>query len=306
MSIIKTKSLRKEFNGLTAVNDVSFEVNRGEIFGFLGPNGAGKTTTVRMLTGVLGPDYGDAEILNKSIKKDMLSIKEMIGVAPEESNAYRELSSWQNLRLMGGLYGLNREEFKKRAKKLLKEFGLFDRRKQKIKKFSKGMKQRLTLAMSLLNDPEILFLDEPTSGLDVQSQRLIRNKIKSLNRDEEKTIFLTTHNISEADQLCDRIAIIKKGDIITVEKPEKLKNEINKTKSIIVSMEPNLETKEAKKFEEALKVEKIGDKFRIYSKNIHYLIQEITKLADKENKKILCLKTMNPSLEDVFTKLTEK
>ncbi|HNR26283.1 MAG TPA: ABC transporter ATP-binding protein, partial [Methanobacteriaceae archaeon] len=168
-SVIEVQGLTKTYDQIRAVDGVDFQVRKGEIFGFLGPNGAGKTTTVRMLTGIIKPQDGSIRIMGHDIQREPLEAKEHLGVVPETSNAYVDLSAWQNLMLMAGLYGVPSDVSHERAQDLLTEFGLYPRRDDKVKGFSKGMKQRLILAMALINDPELLFLDEPTSGLDVQS-----------------------------------------------------------------------------------------------------------------------------------------
>ncbi len=165
--VIQVQNLTKIYGKLMAVDHINFEVRRGEIFGFLGPNGAGKTTTLRMLTGIIKPDQGKADILGFNIQKEPLKAKQNIGVVPETSNAYVDLSAWQNMILMSELYGIPKKEAENRAKNLLERLNLYDRREDKVKGFSKGMKQRLILCMALVNDPQIIFLDEPTSGLDV-------------------------------------------------------------------------------------------------------------------------------------------
>ena len=160
----RVENLTKTFGAVTAVDRVSFEVRRGEIFGFLGPNGAGKTTTTRMLTGVVPMDGGSVRIFGHDILKEPVQAKQRFGVVPETSNAYVELTAWQNLMLMGDLYGLDRAHSERRSRELLETLGLYGRRDQKVRGYSKGMKQRLVLAMALLHEPELLFLDEPTSG----------------------------------------------------------------------------------------------------------------------------------------------
>lgn len=306
MGSIEAHNLVKKFNGLKAVAGVSFEVREEEIFGFLGPNGAGKTTTVRLITGILKPDSGTARINNFNIEENPTAAKESIGIAPEESNAYIDLSGWGNMNLAGELYGVSRKIRIKRSEDLLRKFGLYDRRNSKVKTYSKGMKQRLILAMALINDPPILFLDEPTAGLDVGSQQLIREQITDLNH-QGKTIFLTTHNIPEADQLCDRVAIINQGKIVTIDAPEKLKSTIKSTQSVLVSFGSGRLSPE--KFEELKYVESVqkqGDKFRIYTPNPSYIVEELVDLARESNLKILSIQTAGPSLEEVFTHLTEQ
>ncbi|HDN62966.1 MAG TPA: ATP-binding cassette domain-containing protein, partial [Candidatus Bathyarchaeota archaeon] len=207
---IVVSNLTKRFGELVAVDHISFKVKRGEFFGFLGPNGAGKTTTIRMLTGVIKPDEGTALVMGYDIERESIKAKQVMGIVPETANAYIDLTVWQNLMFMGELYGIPKEERKRRGESLLRELGLYDRRDFKVKGLSKGMKQRLLLCMALINEPEILFLDEPTVGLDVRSARSIREILQKLN-EKGVTIFLTTHNMEEANQLCNRIAVINHG-----------------------------------------------------------------------------------------------
>jgi ABC-2 type transport system ATP-binding protein len=212
-SVIHVNNLSKNFTDIKAVNKISFSVQNGEIFGFLGPNGAGKTTTIRMMTGVLKPTSGNIEIYGKDVLKNQILVKQILGNVPEEANVYMDLTGLKNLEFIGELYGISKRESQERSIELLKKFELFKRRDSLAKKYSKGMKQRLLLCMALMSKPKILFLDEPTSGLDVQSSIIIKNLIKEYN-ENGMTIFLTTHNMDVANELCDRIAIINKGKII--------------------------------------------------------------------------------------------
>lgn len=307
MGSIEANNLVKDFDGLRAVDEVTFEVNNGEIFGFLGPNGAGKTTTVRMITGVLRPDSGRAYIDGVDVTTDPIRAKERIGIAPEEANCYIDLTARGNMHLAGELYGVPKKRRREKSEELLGQFGLADRADSKVKGFSKGMKQRLILAMALINDPPILFLDEPTAGLDVASQRLIKDRIRSLNK-QRKTIFLTTHNISEADKLCDRVAIINKGQIATIDSPEKLKSTIQSTQSALVSFSGNGLSRgklhHLEDLETVEEVEKEGDKYRLYGSEPGEIVEEVVDFARKEGLKIRSLKTSGPSLEEVFTHLT--
>jgi ABC-2 type transport system ATP-binding protein len=231
---IEIDNLSKHYGKDIAVNHISFEVGKGEIFGFLGPNGAGKTTTIRILTGVIKPNGGTANIIGYDILKKPLRVRQIISLVPETSNAYVELTAWQNLMLMGELYGVNRKERLEKAEALLRKFKLYERRNQLARGFSKGMKQRLMLCMALLTEPQVLFLDEPTAGLDVESARLMRDIIRQFNGDGT-TIFLSTHNMEEANQLCDRIAIINHGRIAAIDTPENLRMKSSGLKSVEVS-----------------------------------------------------------------------
>ena len=178
MSMIEVSNLTKAFNSLRTVDSISFDVQRGEILGLLGPNGAGKTTTIRMLTGILKPDKGKAIIGGYNIQKNPLEAKQLMGIAPEMANAYIDLSPLQNLLLMGELYGIPRTVRKEKADQLLTLFGLHKRQHDRVKTLSKGLHQRVIVAMALMNDSQVLFMDEPTAGLDVESTRLIRSIIK--------------------------------------------------------------------------------------------------------------------------------
>jgi ABC-2 type transport system ATP-binding protein len=297
--------LTKQYGELVAVDHVSFEVKKGELFGFLGPNAAGKTTTIRMLTGVIKPDDGTASIFGYNILKEGLMTRQLMGIVPEMANAYVDLSAWNNLMLIGELYGVPKKKREEIATKLLKEFGLYERRKQLVKGFSKGMKQKLLLCMALINEPQILFLDEPTSGLDVESQRLIKDMIREFNKNGT-TVFLTTHNMEEANQLCDRIAIINHGRIAAINSPEKLRLQSSGLQSIEVSFDKAVSVEELQKIHGIREAKKVGDKIRLYVDEAGGVIDELVDFARSRKLGIVTLNTLAPSLEDVFLKLTKE
>jgi ABC-2 type transport system ATP-binding protein len=302
---IDVTNLSKQFSNITAVDNISFEVKKGEIFGFLGPNGAGKTTTIRILTGILKPDKGTALVAGYNVLKNPLEVKQYLGVVPEVSNTYVDLTAWENIMLMGELYGVPKKKREENAVKLLKDFGLYDVRKKLAKEFSKGMKQKLVLCMALINSPEILFLDEPTSGLDIESARLMREKVQQLNGDG-KTIFLSTHNMEEVNQLCHRIAIINHGKIAAIDTPERLRAQSMELQYIEVLFDKPVNLA---KLTEKLKIANVspaGNKFRIYTANPHIIIENLVDFARENNLKILGLDTMMPSLEDIFIKLIKQ
>jgi ABC-2 type transport system ATP-binding protein len=226
-TIIEVSDLTKFYRDIPAVNHISFEVKRGEIFGFLGPNGAGKTTTIKMLTGLIQPTEGTARIQGKDIRTHIVEIKKMIGVVTEDSNLYDELSVLDNLQFVGQLYGVSQNDREKRTGELLKRFDLESKGESKFATLSKGMKRKVTIAAALIHSPLVVFLDEPTTGLDVLSARILRALIKELKA-LGVTIFLTTHYIEEAEKLCDRVAILVNGTIKTVDTPGNL---ITKTNS---------------------------------------------------------------------------
>jgi ABC-2 type transport system ATP-binding protein len=305
MNAIEVNNLTKLFDDFTAVDHLDFEVKNGEIFGFLGPNGAGKTTTVRMLTGIIKPDLGQVSIMGLDIRQDPIKAKQIMGVVPELSNAYTELTAWNNLQFMAELYGIPGKDARQRAEELLGKFNLYERKDHKVRTFSKGMKQKLIIAMSLMNDPEILFLDEPTSGLDVMSARLIKDMLLELNK-EGKTIFLTTHYMEEANQLCSRVAIINHGKIAAIDAPEKLKMRIGGLEWVEVSFDMSVDASNFSDLSGVIDVRMSGDKLRFYTNESGKTIYQLVDYSRSNDLKIVMLNTLTPTLEDVFIKLTEE
>jgi ABC-2 type transport system ATP-binding protein len=302
--MIEANALTKRFGNVTAVSQVTFNVNDGETFGFLGPNGAGKTTTIRMLTGLLVPDSGEAFIDGADIKRNPIKAKMKMGVIPEMGNIYVDLTAKQNIILAGRFYGIGTRELKKRAGSLLEQFGLYDRKDDLVRTFSKGMKQRVNIACAIIHNPELLFLDEPTSGLDVQSQRLIRKIIKEMNQ-RGTTIFLTTHNIEEANILCGRIGIINKGKIAAIDTPERLKRTFEETQSVEISFDRSIDNGLIGKSGLVKKIEKSGDKLKLYTDNPDKLVKYLARIAQEKDAIFTSIQICGPSLEDVFVKFTE-
>jgi len=303
MIAINAENLQKKFGKTVAVDNVSFKVEEREIFGFLGPNGAGKTTTIRLLTGILTPDLGEVKIKNINMKKNPIDAKMMMGVIPEMGNVYVDLTAKQNLILAGKYYGFSKNVLEDKADELLSTLELYDRRNDSVRTFSKGMKQRISIGCAIIHDPKILFLDEPTEGLDVQSRRLIIRIIHDMNK-KGCTIFLTTHNIEEANKLCERVCIIHEGRIVAIDRPEKLKNTFDKTQSISVSFDQKVK-KDLFKSVCILKTDFSGDKWVFYTKDPDRLVKYIVSLAEKKDLKIVSLTTSGPSLEEAFVRLTQ-
>jgi ABC-2 type transport system ATP-binding protein len=301
--IIEVDGLTKRYGQLLAVDHINFAVRKGEFFGFLGPNGAGKTTTVRMLTGIIEADEGEARVMG--YPAGSLEAKQISGVLPETANAYPDLSGWDNLMLMSELYGMAASEARQRSESLLEETGLSSRRGDLVKTYSKGMKQRLILCLALISDPEVLFLDEPTSGLDVQSARLIRDMLQRLN-DSGKTIFLTTHDMDEANQLCDRIAIINKGRIVAIDAPDKLRLASSSMHCVEVSFTDSATPELLAQLPGVNTVKKMGDKYRLYTEDPGALVVSLVSRTSAAGLKIVSLNTLAPSLEDAFVALTGK
>lgn len=305
MNAIEVSHLIKKFGPLTALNDITFSIGEGETFGFLGPNGAGKTTTIRILTGISVPTSGTATIFGHDIKHDTIAARQSMGIVSENSNVYDDLTAWQNMIFSAELYHVARKEREKKTIDLLTIFGLYERRNDKVHGFSKGMKRRLTLAMGLVNSPRLLFLDEPTSGLDVQSNLIIREVVMDLVH-EGVTVFLTTHNIEEANVMCDRVAIINKGNIAAIDAPERLKKTIQSVQSIELSFDHSSSDmlEELHRLPMVNEVKKTGDKFKLYTQDPSVVIDAVMAYANTHNLKVISITTLGPSLEDVFIRLT--
>ena len=306
---IKVSSLTKYYGrpeaGVLAVDHINFQVQEGEVFGFLGPNGAGKTTTQRMLTTLLEPTEGCITIHGHDLAHDAYPVKRQMGLVPEESNVYTELTAWDNLMFTAKLYRVGRAERAARARELLEVFGLWEKRDVKAENFSKGMRRRLSIAMAIIHKPALLFLDEPTPGLDAQSARAIRDLIRRLNS-EGTTIFLTTHQIEEANQLCDRVAIIDHGQIAAIDTPEQLKQAFRRVQSVEVALEPKGQThgQALGTLPGVTTAVKMGDKWRLYTKDPSVLLPQVMDYANSRKLRVVSLNTLGPSLEDVFLEIT--
>jgi ABC-2 type transport system ATP-binding protein len=232
-SMIEVRNLAKKFGDITAVDDLSFQVDEGEVFGLLGPNGAGKTTTIRMLCCLIAKTSGEARIAGYEIGNDAdsLKIRKMIGLVPDNVGLYEELTAYENLDYYGKLYECTEKERKESIEYFFKLLGLWENRNQPVSDFSKGMKQKIAVARALIHNPRLLFLDEPTANLDPESSRVVRDFILKLKK-EGKTIFLNTHNLDEAQRVCDRIGILK-TKLLTVNTPEQLEKSIWGSRTVI-------------------------------------------------------------------------
>jgi len=303
-NIISVSDLTKYYGNLLAVDHISFEVKNQELFGFLGPNGAGKTTTINMLTGITKPTSGEASIAGYDITKEAIKAKELIGVVPDVSGVYDEMTALGNIDFSAKLHSVTKEKRKTRANELLELFNLYDRRNDRVGTFSRGMKKRLMIATTLVYEPKIIFLDEPTTGLDVQSSRQIRDLIKEMNK-EGTTFFLTTHYIEEADQLCQRIAIINKGKLIIVDTPERLKKMVQTENIIEISFNNTSDFSEKLKDLNPVKnVVRVADKYRLYVNDLSETLPLIVDFASHNHLKVTSIVTLKPTLEDAFVSLT--
>jgi ABC-2 type transport system ATP-binding protein len=235
MPAIETKDLTRRFGTLEAVDGLTLSVEPGEVFGFLGPNGAGKTTTIRMLTALIAPTSGEATVADLRVGRQNRAIRGSVGVLTETPGLYKRLSALDNLLFFGKLYGVS--DPRKQAERYLRLFDLWDRKDDLAGGFSKGMRQKLAIARALLHEPKVLFLDEPTAALDPEAAKTVRDLIETL-RGIERTIFLCTHNLDEADRLCDRVALFKTR-LIAVGEPEELKERLYGRRTVIHLAEPS-------------------------------------------------------------------
>jgi len=291
--VIETSGLTKTYSsgrgqpGVRAVDHLDLVVPEGEVFGFLGPNGAGKTTTIRMLTGLIRPTSGSAQVLGFDLLRDITRIKKRTGMVPEASNLYDELSAFDNLVFAMQLYGVPRAERAARAEELLARFRLSDKRDTPFARLSRGMKRALTVAAALAHRPSLLFLDEPTTGLDVMSARSLRAMIAGL-RDEGTSIFLTTHYLEEAERLCDQIAIVVGGRIVAQDTVSGLKASLQE--------EPVVEVTLARP-DGRVETRRTGG-----GADLTGTVRSV--LDELPGWQVIALNTVRPTLEDVFVKLT--
>jgi ABC-2 type transport system ATP-binding protein len=302
MDVIEGQNLHKSFGSVVAVENVDIAVEEGGIFGFLGPNGAGKTTTIRMLTGVLVPDAGSVRICGIDMNENPLDAKMKMGVIPENGTVYSDLTAEQNIFWTAKFYGLDRPSRKQRAREILLRLGLTERGNDLVRTFSKGMRQRISIACAIVHSPPVLLLDEPTTGLDVYSRRLVVDTIRHMNG-TGSTILLTTHNIEEANALCTNISIISKGKIVATGSPEKLKKTFDTSRYVEISFEHTVK-KEFFKDVGINRVENWGDKWRIYMNDPDQAVKYLATLAEREHLRIISIATSNPTLEEAFVQLT--
>lgn len=301
---LAAESLTRRFGERAVVDDVSFAVPHGEIFGLLGPNGAGKSTTVRMLTGYLSPTAGRARVEGIDVAIEPSRAWRRIGVVPEEANVYADLSVRHNVLLMGELHGVPQRERVRRCGELLAIFGLDGREGQQGRELSKGLRQRLMLCMALVSDPAVLFLDEPTSGLDVASAHLIRDVVVRLNCERGMTVLLTTHNMAEAEALCHRVGILCQGRLAAIDTPAALRGRVASRRSVAVSFLGSVPDPSTVLPARELEVEPLPAGWRAFSAEPGMLAQRIAVRCAALGLELESLNTVEPSLEDVFVSIT--
>ncbi|MFH1448698.1 MAG: ATP-binding cassette domain-containing protein [Candidatus Micrarchaeota archaeon] len=306
--IIVAQKLCKSFGSFKAVKDLDLTIKRGEVFGFLGPNGAGKSTTINIFTTMLAPTSGTAKVAGYDVIEDGHKVRGSIGIVPQEVLLEAQLSARENLEFYGKLYHMDRETMDERIPELLEMAGLTQRADDQTKTFSGGMKRRLEIVKAFMHRPAIIIMDEPTIGLDIQTRMVIWDKIKELNS-KGITIFITTHYLDEADLLCDRIAIMDKGEIKAMGTPEELKHIVGREKGAVVELEFSGPEKE---FIEGMKQisgkymmrKNHGKKISFSCKNPVDAIKKTLELASKCDVKIVHITMREPSLDDVFVHYT--
>ena len=302
---ITVRNLEKTFETVKALNGISFDVEAGEVFGFLGPNGAGKTTTINILTGLARPDAGTVAVGGLDCSSNPGAAQHLIGIVPDGSNLYSELTGYENLCFCGALYGMRKQERQERARELLGEFDLEKAADRKFGGYSKGMKRKLTIAAGIFHYPQILFLDEPTTGIDVASSRQLRHLIAHLN-DSGTTIFLTTHYIEEAERLCDRIAFVVDGSIVRVESVKKLLQPLQGKQVLLLShlgSAEGIQQSFAASFPDLSCTFPEEGVIRVEAeRNIR--VGPLVRFLEDNELEVLEARRRQPSLEEIFMKIT--
>lgn len=301
----EVSQLTKHYGEVVAVDDVTFSVNQGELFGFLGPNGAGKTTTINMLTGLARPDAGTINIGGIDCTRNPKAAQHLVGIVPDESNLYPELTGFDNLCFCASLYGMQKNERQKRARELLVTFGLTDAANRKFAGYSRGMKRKLTFAAGIIHQPPILFLDEPTTGIDVASARQVRQIIAGLHR-EGTTVFLTTHYIEEAERLCERIAFIVNGKIVRTDRTTDLLQPVKGKNILILSISnptPGISEEMTRAFPGYQFQSITPEQVRVDSSEVVY-IGSLVRFLEERGIQVTEARRHLPSLEDIFVQVT--
>jgi ABC-2 type transport system ATP-binding protein len=306
-TVLKVLNLVKKYGAKLAVDDVSFEVQEGEIFSLLGPNGAGKTTTISILSTLFSPTAGDAEIFGYSVTKNPMDVKRLIGVVPQEIALYDDMTALENLNFWGEMYGLSGRELKIRVQELLEQIGLADRAKERIKTYSGGMKRRVNIAVGLLHKPRLLFMDEPTVGIDPQSRRAILDSVKALNKNG-MTILYTTHYMEEAQELSDRVGIIDHGKLIALGTQSELTAQVGEMDTLILHLgeneDPEHLAQALKALPDVLQANPSDHTVALVTPSAEELLAPVVSRSNELGIKIHSIDMREPNLEAVFLHLT--
>ncbi|MEE0932664.1 MAG: ABC transporter ATP-binding protein [Clostridium sp.] len=307
MSIIEVKNITKRFNDKLVLDNVSYEVNEGEIFGFIGPNGAGKSTLINIMTTLLIPDSGTIKICGYDILKEPIKAKECIGYVPQDLALIEDLNAYDNLEFFGALYGLKGKVLKERINEALKVTGLEKTKKQKVKKFSGGMKRRLNIAVAIMHHPKVLILDEPTVGVDPQSRNHIFSFIKNICKEWGTTIVYTSHYMEEVEELCKRVFIMDLGKEISYGEKGDIKSSVFSNNKVLIETQ-NINAKTIMELKDIKGIMKVTDKNEEVSLTINseFKLAKVLSLLEKNNIDIKKISYEEPKLEDVFLSLTGK
>ena len=296
--VIQVSAVRKAYGSTVAVDEVSFEVNDGEIFGLIGPNGAGKTTTMECIEGLRTPDRGTISVLGLDPFSDVYKLQERIGVQLQQAQLQKRIKVWEAVDLWASLYRKNAAD----GERLLEQLGLIDKRNAWFMTLSGGQKQRLFIALALINNPEVVFLDELTTGLDPQSRRAIWDLVRSI-RERGKTVFLTTHLMEEAERLCDRVAIIEHGRIIDIDRPENLVKRHCPERAVVLGTDDRTAEELFRAIPRVETVIRSDSQFTIRGQGDD-LVTEVIHCLSENRIRVTDFRTILPNLEDVFIKLT--
>jgi ABC-2 type transport system ATP-binding protein len=311
MYSVIAEGLIKKFNSFTAVNNLSIEIGKGEVFGLLGPNGAGKTTTLRMLACLISPTEGSATVNGFNIQREPLKVRQSVGILTENPSLYERLTAYENMNFFAEAYGLtNPQQRSDRIKELLEFFNLWDRRNDKVATFSKGMKQKLAIVRATVHSPPILFLDEPTAGLDPESAKEIRDLMATLSRQEKSTILLCTHHLEDAEKLCNRVMIMNRGKCVIIGTPDELREKISGqpviqiglqqvTPKVVAAVKANKQTIEAN-------VDQQEANLMVKVKDARLATPEIVQTIVGAKGQILSVNVQRPSLEEAYLKLVKE
>ena len=311
MSSIETEGLTKRFGSLKAVDQLSFEVGEGEVFGLLGPNGAGKTTTVRVLACLISPSKGSAKVGGYDIRRDPMKVRQTVGILTENPSLYERLTAYENMDFFAEAYGLSGlQEKRDRIRELLEFFELWERRNDKVATFSKGMKQKLAIARAIVHNPAILFLDEPTAGLDPESAKGIRDLMKRLSAHEKHTILLCTHRLEDAEKLCSRVMIIKRGKSVVVGTPEALRDKIAGQPVLEVRLK-EIDQKIVEAVRELEEVREIdvddsATRLLITVDDVKSAAPEVVRRIVYADGMVFSVNILRPSLEEAYLKLVKE
>jgi ABC-2 type transport system ATP-binding protein len=300
---VTVTELTKIYPRVKAVDKVSFSVNKGEIFGLLGPNGAGKTTTIRMLLTLIKPTHGTASLFGVDVTKDAGKAREMAGYVPQDVSVDGELTGYENILMYAKLYGLPGKERGQRIREVLEYLDLQERASDMVSTYSGGMMRRLEIAQALVNRPKILFLDEPSIGLDPSAKRVIWELIKKLREEFDTTVFLTTHDMNEADMLCDRIGIMDRGQLVTLGEPSRLKSAVGGDVLTISSKTPDTYSK-VKELGFAVISQSADGRFDLVVSNGENLIPRLLDTLKANGVEVDAVSLKKPTLDDVFLRHT--